>query len=395
VLAQDFSFRRIQGTEELLRLIKFSYANNQTLNESRRESMAIHEKNGVLEIYGVFLGDQLISSCFLYPFVMRFRGAMISAGGIGTVASNPVHRGKGSVRYLLEHSVRAMTEKGMKVSVLYPFQYPFYEKYGWGRFSDAFLHRIDPSEILHFPNDSSVQLEEYQSPLPEITEFYNVIAQREYNRVLMTPEMWQRELSNPHDPSLVDERLVVFRRQGAISGMLHMSMYNQNGQEEVPITYLVAQDAQILRQIFRFLGGLSMQLREIRLYVPQDFPISNYLMGRTIQTVRKEQTMIRVHRLMDLNGLTVELPDRTVCIRLKDSILSENSGEFQITVHKGVLWVEKGRDPQLECSMALFSSALSGFTTFQEALDAGRATALVSNSIESFPKEMTYFPYDF
>jgi len=211
----------------------------------------------------------------------------------------------------------------------------------------------------------------------------------------MTPEMWQRELSNPHDPSLVDERLVVFRRQGAISGMLHMSMYNQNGQEEVPITYLVAQDAQILRQIFRFLGGLSMQLREIRLYVPQDFPISNYLMGRTIQTVRKEQTMIRVHRLMDLNGLTVELPDRTVCIRLKDSILSENSGEFQITVHKGVLWVEKGRDPQLECSMALFSSALSGFTTFQEALDAGRATALVSNSIESFPKEMTYFPYDF
>ncbi len=391
----DFSFRRIQGSEELLRLIKFSYANNQTLNESRRERMAIQEKNGVMEIYGVFLGDQLISSCFLYPFAMRFRNAMISAGGIGTVASNPLYRGKGSVRYLLEQSVRTMVEKGMKVSVLYPFQYSFYEKYGWGRFSDAFLHRIDPSMIHHFPNDPSIQLEEHRSPLPEITEFYNAIAQMEYNRVLMTPEMWQRELSNPHDPFLVDERLVVFRHHGSVSGMLHMAMYNHNGQEEVPITYLVARDAQTLQQVFRFLGGLSMQLREIQLHVPQDFPISNFLKGRTIQTLRKEQTMIRVHRLIDLNGLMVNLPDRTVCIRLNDTILPENSGVFQITVHNGVLRIEKGHDPQLECSMDLFSSALSGFTTFQEAVDSGRATALASHSIESFPQEMTYFPYDF
>lgn len=80
---------------------------------------------------GTFHQQQIKSQLLLFPLEVVIHGEVMPMGGIGYVSSYPETRGKGYVKQLFVKTLAEMNHKGMVLSYLDPFSYPFYRKFGY------------------------------------------------------------------------------------------------------------------------------------------------------------------------------------------------------------------------------------------------------------------------
>lgn len=83
----------------------------------------------------------------IYPQTMNVRGKMLTAGGVGGVASLPNGRRGGMVRALMETSFGYMHEDGQAVSGLYPFRESFYQRLGYAGWVRPLWAKVNPADL--------------------------------------------------------------------------------------------------------------------------------------------------------------------------------------------------------------------------------------------------------
>jgi predicted acetyltransferase len=82
--------------------------------------------------YGLFGEDgRLLSALALLPLEAWIQGRKFAMGGIAGVASWPDARRQGGVNRLLLHAFEEMRRQGQSLSMLHPFEFAFYRKYGY------------------------------------------------------------------------------------------------------------------------------------------------------------------------------------------------------------------------------------------------------------------------
>jgi predicted acetyltransferase len=74
---------------------------------------------------------ELLSALSIIPFEAWIQGKKIEMGGVAGVATWPEARRQGCVSKLLVHSLETMRNNGQSLSMLHPFTFPFYRKYGY------------------------------------------------------------------------------------------------------------------------------------------------------------------------------------------------------------------------------------------------------------------------
>lgn len=84
---------------------------------------------------GLFEDDDPLVICAHRDFRLRIRGVDREVAGLSVVASAPEHRRQGYVKRLLAESLSEYRANGTAFSVLWPFEYSFYRKYGWATVS--------------------------------------------------------------------------------------------------------------------------------------------------------------------------------------------------------------------------------------------------------------------
>src|SRR5690554_6599849 len=85
--------------------------------------------------------NRIQSSLQLLPYRMRLRGREVPVYYIVGVGTWPEDRGQGLVKNLLLYADSLMKERGYDISILLPFQYDFYRKYGWEVCYDLLIYR--------------------------------------------------------------------------------------------------------------------------------------------------------------------------------------------------------------------------------------------------------------
>ncbi|MFC5401261.1 GNAT family N-acetyltransferase [Cohnella soli] len=82
--------------------------------------------------WGAFDEDgRLLSATLIIPLETWIQERKMAMGGIAGVATWPDARRQGCVSKLLFHSLETMKKDGQSISMLYPFSFPFYHKFGW------------------------------------------------------------------------------------------------------------------------------------------------------------------------------------------------------------------------------------------------------------------------
>ena len=117
------------------------------------------DREHLADYRGLFDDDDPVAVCGHHEFSLRIRGADRTAAGLSAVASPPKHRRQGNVERLLRESLSEYREDGVDFSVLWPFEYGFYRKYGWATVS-RYRHVETPPEQLRFVDDTMVRATE-------------------------------------------------------------------------------------------------------------------------------------------------------------------------------------------------------------------------------------------
>ena len=76
-------------------------------------------------------GDKISSALQLLPYTIMLRGRQMDTSYLVGMSTWPEYRGRGDAAALIRHSLELMRGRQEWVSILLPFRYDFYRKYGW------------------------------------------------------------------------------------------------------------------------------------------------------------------------------------------------------------------------------------------------------------------------
>lgn len=120
-------------------LVQFAFQQRLTSDqlEQRKKTFRPEQQWGFFDEQG-----KLLSVLGLLPLEAWFQGKKLALGGIGGVATWPEARRQGCVGRLLSHALETMRKNGQSVSMLHPFSFPFYKKYGYEQTIDRKKYTI-------------------------------------------------------------------------------------------------------------------------------------------------------------------------------------------------------------------------------------------------------------
>ena len=99
------------------------------------------------ESIGWFDGEKLASQISVYPMEVNVFGRMYRMGGVTGVATYPEYSGRGLMSRLIKQALQDMRENRQSISMLYPYQIPYYRRKGWEIASDKMTYTIKDTQL--------------------------------------------------------------------------------------------------------------------------------------------------------------------------------------------------------------------------------------------------------
>lgn len=387
-----YEYRPIDNMDEFVELMKFSFFITKNRWPKVMEQVERFVEDDLRTSYGTYAGDELAAAYQLISMRMRLRDSVVSMGGIKAVCTKPTYRGKGAVKFLLENSLKTMKEEGQIVSLLYPYNFGLYKKYGWGIFDTMLEIKLSPGIIAVPEIKANVEAEEMEIADTEIKNFYNKYSESHYTMLLRDEEMWKTD-SEFWFGQDISKKFVKFSRDGEMTGLLRyiLTSYNlADGKSDFMITMFMTDDKETKKAMLKFISSLSFQISEIIMFVQPDFVIVPYLTDGPSEMRIMLRSMIRIVDLGGFNGLKINSPDMSVKIKVTDNQAPWNDGVFKLSVMNGIFHVEKADEPELACDISVLSAVIGGSTTFKEMIECDQVKILSGYKGQDFPKVIPF-----
>jgi len=275
--------------------------------------------------WGVFEDERLLASMTLLPLEIWVHGRKMAMGGIAGVATWPEARRKGCVAGLLRHGLETMRGAGQTVSMLHPFSFPFYRKYGWEMTIERKTYTLEPR---HFPPRAAVpgRVERVAKDAGLLDGIYEKFASRYTGTIVRTPEWWERR---------------VFTKPG-----LAALYYNGDGKPEGYLLYEVKERTMTVHEwvcvseearlgLWRYVADHDSMADKLAMTVPVDDPLPFLLPDPRI---RQEVVSYFMSRIVDVEGFLAQYPfgpgdgEDAVTLAVEDEHAPWNHGVFRLRI---------------------------------------------------------------
>ncbi|WP_435092822.1 GNAT family N-acetyltransferase [Halorubrum sp. N11] len=372
----------------------------------------------IAETRGLFdAADDPIAVCGHHYFPLRIRGADREVAGLSAVASPPEHRRQGNVGRMLRESLAEYRGRGVFLSTLWPFEYPFYANYGWATAS-RYRRLTAPPDQLGFVDDliataggdagSFRRLDEddYTAVKPVLA----AMAER-YDLTMDWTEAWWRERALQGWKT--DPFVYGWERDGEIRGLCAYSFDDDAEDADgtvMRVTDVAVADDEAWFQLLRFFRNHDSQVAEVRISAPPDAPLLDLVEDpRAVDCEVRTGPMVR---LVDVvAGLEALTPDPRIetafSLSVADPLVDWNDETFRVAVADGAVAVEptgnggidesEGTEPDATADAAIDIGTLSqlyvGYRSVDEVVRGGRLTvdsALVADLRALFPPRTTH-----
>jgi len=190
-----------EDIEESIRLSEFAF--QYKLSEEDRAARVRDASPD--ETIGCFVQGQLAAKATFLTLEVYLQGVAFAMGGVGGVATWPEYRRGGMVAHLLRQGLRQMRERRQLVSMLQPFSYGFYRRYGWELTHDRTTIELDVTQLPRWQADGWTL--EQTTELSRLAPIYDAHARRFDGMLRRSPEWWAKRFKrarNPHMTVCVD-----------------------------------------------------------------------------------------------------------------------------------------------------------------------------------------------
>ncbi|MWG33346.1 GNAT family N-acetyltransferase [Halomarina oriensis] len=302
---------------------------------------------------GIYDGDELLCTGRHHWFTLDVRGSKHGVPGLSAVSTPPWNRRRGLVRRLLVESLDEYREREQWFSALWPFEHPFYAKFGWATTSTYAEVSAAPTD-LDFVDDIEASgrfVELDADRWEELEAVYREVNDHTLS-MYRTEEWWRHRIFEGWQ----GERYVAGLEREAgdgrtLAGYVAYRFDEDGGDRTLTTVETCAVDFDASVELLRYLRHHDSQVSEVRFYDRPDAVLFDVVGDPRDPTVElKPGPMIR---LVDVREAlrALDYPENasgTVTLAVADGLAEWNDGTFRLDVANGRATcerVETGGDP--------------------------------------------------
>ncbi|TKX71080.1 enhanced intracellular survival protein Eis [Halorubrum sp. SP9] len=304
---------------------------------------------------GLFDGDDPVAVCGHHDFSLRIRGRDRDVAGLSAVASPPEHRRQGHIERLLRESLTEYRDDGVRFSVLWPFEHPFYRRYGWETVNRYRWVKAPPKQLAFAAeegadpagDDGTDEAGEFrrlgEDDHDAAADLLAATAER-YDFTMARTEAWWRERTLRGWQT--DPYVYGFERDGDLRALLSYTFEERDdgdGRAMVVSDAAVADPADWDR-VFRFCRDHDSQVERVRLRLPVDVSVLDRVDDP--RAVTEEVRAGPMFRLVDVaDALTALAPDPDLdaafTLAVDDPLVDWHGRPVRVTVSDGAVDAER------------------------------------------------------
>jgi predicted acetyltransferase len=295
-------------------------------------------------------------------------------GGLRHVATDPQEQNRGYASALVRDTLHAMRGLGVPLSVLFPFSFRYYRKFGYELGGNHCHYWCRPTSIPGFV-ERSLCRPATEADLPELSELYERRARRSGCAMARSPRRWEQICSAPQHSVLV-------ATDGPVEGYAVLEEARDSyGGKVMKVLDLSAETSRAWRGLLGYLSQSPVESVEWLACANElassgllrsTAPLREGFKPRGIATVRPLFQLRVVDLEGTLNTLAGAFPagPYRLAIRARDDLLTENSRPLTIQASGEEVEIRPARpsDPCLETDIRILSQIISGYMSPGEAV---------------------------
>lgn len=319
-----------------------------------------HRDLGEMEVlWGAQQGDKLVAVIAATKhFENRFRGADLKFSGIGGVVTLPEYRRDRLVRKMFKSFFEYAHAQDIVISALEPFNFPFYEKFGYAMSGQSFRYDFPSTELKPIQGPADVTCRPYD---PEKDAAAVMEVQRSMARFgsrLFIPFWRLQSKGIPHG--------YVFERNGEIVGCILVRFKEAKDTWKLcmNVNYTWFKTDDVLPAIVEFVYRYGSQTKAISWVMEPEMPLDYFLKNPGHQERKREgHMMYRVLKFKEYcQQIKVPLEaHESIVVKLIDKHCPWNEGVWELMPSKGQLkMTPSDGTPEITFTAVQLSHALSG-----------------------------------
>lgn len=341
----------------------------------------------ITHMFGAYRGDTLVGGMRLFDFRVNVLSAKLSAGGVGFVAVDLLHKKEHVAKEMILAFLRHYREQGVPLAMLYPFRPDFYRQMGFGFVSRLNQYRIPPARLPRGRSKAHVRYATADDAA-QLLACYTRYADRTHGMIERALPFFTQTLSNH------EFKVIVYERDAQIEGyffsMFRVAHTDNMMKNDLVVSELVYEHSDALAELLTFLQTQADQLGAIIFYTQDEYfhhlvtdPRNGTDMLIQLHHETNTQGIGLMYRVIDVPGIFAALHEHNfggqscrLNLIIEDSFLPENAGSTTIVFEQGRAQVQNDaeHDVVLRLDVADFSSLLVGAISFRRLYTYGRAT---------------------
>jgi predicted acetyltransferase len=288
------------------------------------------EKNPRLDLEQVYVIEEdggIRATAAVLPLEVFVDGEPAAMGGVAAVATHAAYRRRGYAGELMLAALRGIRERGVRLSMLYPFAHAYYRRYGWELATEAIKYSLKPAELPSSPKQERVRAYR-DGDLPRMMALFEGEASKHPLCVRRGEGRWRQIFDRG------EQEAAVYEEEGRVEGYL---LYGQEEGRNMPhalaISELVAATPGAREALISFMAAFDSLTFEIRYSVSRGEPLHPYLPNSFVEARVVPEFMLR---LVDVDG-ALGLLDRRgealgapLVLEVEDDMIPENTGEYTL-----------------------------------------------------------------
>jgi len=345
---------------------------------------------------GAYEEGKLAASLYIFPFEIFFGKRVVKMGGIASVATLPEHRRRGYASRMLIESLRIMRERGQIFSMLAPFSYEFYRRYGWELGFHKKKYTLHMKDMKKFGDPGWSFRPLGPDDADSMNSVYESFIKHYYGGVRRDQDMWKRKFEeikkfekNFHCYGTEDQ-------EHNLRGYIFFSIR----EEKLYVEELVYDSLRAKKALFYFIYLHDAQACQIIWQAPADD--NTFLLLDNPDEHKLEIQSGMMVRVVNAKSVLENYPfDPTLkesfTMKIDDIYAPWNNAVFKVEVEDGRAKVEVlGSDAlaDLRCSIQAFSQVAIGYIGLKEAAQLEKVKVPGKEKLDKmkrlFPAKVTY-----
>lgn len=321
------------------------------------------EKTVLSNTRAIFEGKHIVSIIQIIPYEIWVGGKVISMGGIGGVATRADSQGKGYAGALMSDSVRDMREHKQWTSILYPFSYAYYRKFGWELCGHRYVYRdFKQDSIRPFEEKKLVRYCEPEKEIALLDKIYSQYAIKYNLCVKRTKDLWLKKI----DQIMKDRgQGYIIEDKGQAIGYLLCTHTRIEFGSECMIREFACLNLTAYKALFGFMQQMPNNISRFALLTPNYPVLWKYLREpfacKTAMESAMQFRVVDVQKAIELRGYPEDAKGK-VSFMVKDDCGEWNQGPWKLEIDSGKAKISKTSDnPDFCCTIQTFSELFSGY----------------------------------